>query len=136
MSEAFLALWASTVRTIVPVVVGFFLQLAVTWNLPLDQEFESTLTALLTLLLTTAYYVAVRLFETYISPKLGWLLGYAKSPDSYSTNKPGQHSAAATLPEGLEIGSWTVSHDSDGRAISNVPMDYQEDLDNENKKGN
>ena len=93
MSEAFLALWASIVRTIVPVVVGFFLQLAVTWNLPLDTEFESTLTALLTLLLTTAYYVAVRIFETYISPKLGWLLGYAKSPDSYSADKPGKHVA-------------------------------------------
>ena len=93
MSEAFLALWASIVRTIVPVVVGFFLQLSVTWNLPMDPEFEGTLTALLTLLLTTAYYVAVRLFETYISPKLGWLLGYAKSPDSYSADKPGKHEA-------------------------------------------
>lgn len=93
MSEAFLALWASIVRTIVPGIVGFFLQLAVTWNLPLDPEFEGTLTALLTLLLTTAYYVAVRLFETYISPKLGWLLGYAKSPDSYSADKPGRHEA-------------------------------------------
>ena len=91
MSEAFSALWASIVRTVVPVVVGFFLQLAVTWNLPLDPEFEDTLTALLSLLLTTAYYVAVRLFETYISPKLGWLLGYATSPDSYSADKPGRY---------------------------------------------
>lgn len=88
MSEAFSALWASIVRTIVPVVVGFFLQLAVTWNLPLDPEFEGTLTALLTLLLTTAYYVAVRLFETYISPKLGWLLGYAKAPEKYTADSP------------------------------------------------
>jgi len=93
MNETALALWMSIVRTIVPVIAGFFLQLAFTWNLPIDPEFEGTLTALLTLLLTTAYYVVVRLFETYISPKFGWLLGSSKSPDSYSKEQPGQHEA-------------------------------------------
>ena len=93
MSEAFLALWASTVRTIVPIIVGSVLGWFASVNIPLDPEFEGTLTALLTLLFTTAYYVAVRLFETYISPKIGWLLGYAKSPDSYSADKPGNHVA-------------------------------------------
>ncbi|MFK0082710.1 hypothetical protein [Glutamicibacter sp. NPDC090743] len=93
MSEAFLALWASTVRTIVPIVVGSVLGWFAGANIPLDPEFEGKLTALLTLLFTTAYYVAVRLFETYISPKLGWLLGYAKSPDSYSAEKPNKHIA-------------------------------------------
>ncbi|PRB78226.1 hypothetical protein CQ012_02225 [Arthrobacter sp. MYb214] len=93
MSEAFLALWASTVRTIVPIIVGCVLGWFAGANIPLDTEFEGTLTALLTLLFTTAYYVAVRLFETYISPKLGWLLGYAKSPDSYTADSPAKHLA-------------------------------------------
>ncbi|MGP5391291.1 hypothetical protein [Glutamicibacter arilaitensis] len=93
MSEAFLALWASTVRTIVPIIIGSVLGWFASANIPLDPEFEGKLNALLTLLLTTAYYVAVRLFETYISPKIGWLLGYAKSPDSYSADKPSKHEA-------------------------------------------
>ena len=91
MSEAFLALWASTVRTIVPIIVGSVLGWFAGANISLDPEFEGTLTALITFLFTTSYYVAVRLFETYISPKIGWLLGYAKSPDSYSKDRPGKH---------------------------------------------
>lgn len=93
MSEAFSALWASIVRTVVPIIVGSVLGWFASANLPLDPEFEGALTALITLLLTMAYYVAVRLFETYISPKIGWLLGYAKSPDSYSKGQPGKHEA-------------------------------------------
>lgn len=93
MTETASALWASIVRTIVPLIVGGVLSLAVAINVPLDPEFETLLAALLTALLTALYYVAVRLFETYISPKLGWLLGYAKSPDSYSEDTPGKHIA-------------------------------------------
>lgn len=84
MSQAFAALWASIVRTVVPIVVGAVLGFFASTSIPLDPEFEGLLTTVLTLLLTTAYYVAVRLFETYVSPKIGWLLGWAKSPDSYS----------------------------------------------------
>ena len=93
MSKTFLALWASIVRTIVPIMVGAVLGWLTAANVPVDPDFEGTLTTLLTALLTTAYYVAVRLFETYISPKLGWLLGYAKTPDSYSKDQPGKHEA-------------------------------------------
>lgn len=93
MSETFLALWASIVRTVVPIVVGAVLGWFASANITLDPEFEGQLTALLTTLLTVIYYVAVRLFETYISPKLGWMLGYAKSPDSYSKDEPGKHEA-------------------------------------------
>jgi len=93
MSETFSALWASIVRTIVPIIVGSVLGWFTVLNIPVDPDFEGALTVLLTLLLTTAYYVAVRLFETYISPKLGWLLGYGKSPDSYSKEQPGKHVA-------------------------------------------
>ena len=93
MSNVLSALWASIVRTVVPIVVGAVLGWFASANLPLDPEFEGALTALITLLLTTAYYVAVRLFETYISPKIGWLLGYAKSPDTYSKDQTGKHEA-------------------------------------------
>lgn len=89
MTETASALWASIVRTIVPLIVGGVLSFTVTLNIPLDPEFEKLLTALLTAFLTALYYVAVRLFETYISPKLGWMLGLAKSPSSYSNDKPG-----------------------------------------------
>jgi len=93
MNQAVQALWASIVRTVVPLIVGAVLQLAVTLNVPLDPQFEELLATVLTLAFSVAYYVAVRLFETYISPKLGWLLGYAKSPDSYSEDTPGRHVA-------------------------------------------
>lgn len=93
MSETAAALWASIVRTVVPLIVGSVVSFAVVLNVPLDPEFEKLLAALLTALLTALYYVAVRLFETYISPKLGWLLGYAKSPDSYSEDTAGKHVA-------------------------------------------
>lgn len=85
----------SVVRTIVPLIVNATLATAVVWNIPLDPEFEKNLVTALTLIFTTIYYVAVRLFETYISPKIGWLLGWAKSPDSYSTGNPGKHEADA-----------------------------------------
>ena len=98
MSQAFSALWASIVRTFVPLVVGFFLQLAVTLNIPLDPEFENLLAGVLTLVFTTAYYIAVRLFETYISPKLGWLLGYAKSPDNYTADSPAKYVGNSASP--------------------------------------
>jgi len=93
MSETFLALWASIVRTVVPIVVGAVLGWFASVNISIDPEFEGHLTTLLTALLTVIYYVAVRLFETYISPKVGWLLGYAKTPDSYSKDLPGKHEA-------------------------------------------
>ncbi|UXN31025.1 hypothetical protein [Glutamicibacter sp. M10] len=93
MSDTFSALWASIVRTVVPIIVGSVLGWFTAVNIPVDPEFEGALTVLLTLLLTTAYYVAVRLFETYISPKIGWLLGYAKTPDSYSKDQQGKHEA-------------------------------------------
>lgn len=70
----------SIIRTVVPVIVGFVLGLASTWALPLDPEFEGALTAVLTTGFTALYYVAVRLFEEYVSPRFGWLLGKATPP--------------------------------------------------------
>jgi hypothetical protein len=84
MSNAMSALWASIVRTVVPIVVGAVLAFAVAHNIPLDKEFESLLSIALAAAFTAAYYVVVRLLETYVAPKLGWLLGLAKTPTNYS----------------------------------------------------
>lgn len=91
MSQAVAALWGSIVRTLVPIIVGAVLGFFASSNIQIDPEFENLLSGVLTALFTTLYYVAVRLFETYISPKLGWLLGYAKSPDNYTADSPAKH---------------------------------------------
>ncbi len=75
------ALFDSTVRTIVPIVVGAVIAFAVARGIALDPEFELSLTLALTALFQGIYYIGVRLFETYVSPKFGWLLGLAKAPE-------------------------------------------------------
>lgn len=74
------ALWDSIVRTIVPIAVGAVLSFFITRGIELDPEFEGALFLVITGLLQGAYYIAVRLFEKYVSPKFGWLLGLAKAP--------------------------------------------------------
>lgn len=74
------ALWDSIVRTVVPIVVGAVVTWAVTAGIELDDQLQTTLTVALTGLFTGVYYVIVRLFETYVSPKFGWLLGLARAP--------------------------------------------------------
>lgn len=69
----------SIVRTIVPFLVG----LVVTWlasrGLGLDAEMQGTLTAVITVVVGSAYYSVVRLIEQ-TRPKIGILLGIAKTP--------------------------------------------------------
>lgn len=84
----FFALFASIIRTIVPVIVGTILSWLLTLGIPVDGELRTALAAALTLSLTAIYYVVVRLLETYVTPKLGWLLGLAKSPTSYTAESP------------------------------------------------
>lgn len=74
------ALFDSLVRTVVPLIVGAVISFFITRGIPLDPEFETSLTIALTAGFTGIYYIAVRLFETYLSPKFGWLLGLAKQP--------------------------------------------------------
>ena len=88
MSTAASALWASIVRTIVPIIVGSVIGLAVANGINLDEQFEPLLTATLTAGFTGLYYIAVRLLETYVAPKLGWLLGLAKTPAAYTAESP------------------------------------------------
>ncbi len=90
MNNALTALWASIVRTIVPIIVGAVVAFFVGRGVTLDPEFETLLGSALTLAFSGLYYIAVRLLETYVTPKLGWLLGLAKSPVAYSK---GDHAA-------------------------------------------
>ena len=90
MSTAVSALWASIVRTIVPIVVGAVLAWVTSIGITVDEQFEPLLTASLTGAFSGAYYIVVRLLETYVAPKLGWLLGLAKTPVAYTPESPAE----------------------------------------------
>lgn len=86
--ETFRVLWLSVVRTVVPVVVGAVMGRLVAAEIPVDPEFEANLAFALTAAGSGLYYVGARLLEVYVSPRLGWLLGAATSPDGYSPGAP------------------------------------------------
>lgn len=88
LTAAAAAVWASIVRTLVPMTVGGILGWAATHNLTLDDQAEASLTSFLTILFGGVYFVLARVLETYVAPKFGWLLGLAKSPDGYSKESP------------------------------------------------
>lgn len=85
MSDTLYALWASLVRTIVPLVVGFVVSGFVAAGIELDSEFSGLLANGLTVLLSGLYYTGARLLETYVTPKFGWLLLFPKSPTGYAS---------------------------------------------------
>ena len=79
---------SSIVRTIVPIVVGWLLSLAVVSQLGIS---EDQVTQAVTAVVTAVYYVAARAVEVYVAPRVGALLiglGVA-GPVSY-----GRHEAA------------------------------------------
>lgn len=73
----------SFVRTIVPAIVGAVMSYLVSLGLQVDGQFEAALSAVLFAVFTGLYYLIVRIIEMKF-PGVGILLGYAKSPDSYS----------------------------------------------------
>lgn len=83
---------ASIIRTGVPILMGTLLSLLARINFDLDTEGQEALTTWLTSLFIGAYYLVVRLIEQKV-PAVGWLLGLAKSPDSYSATPAGAHVA-------------------------------------------
>ncbi|PVE94982.1 hypothetical protein [Microbacterium sp. TPD7012] len=80
-------LFDSLVRTFTPIVVGAVLAWFTTAGIALDPEFETALTLAVGGAFAGVYYLAVRLFELYVSPKFGWLLGLAKPP-VYDATEP------------------------------------------------
>lgn len=75
---------AGLIRTVVPALVGAVATWFVSLGLDVGPEAYVGLTAFLGLVFTSLYYAVVRLIEDRV-PQVGWLLGLAKSPDSYST---------------------------------------------------
>lgn len=75
------ALFDSIVRTFTPIIVGAVVGWFVTAGITLDPEFEGALTLVVSGGLSLVYYVGVRLLETYVAPKFGWLLGLARQPE-------------------------------------------------------
>ena len=96
LSTAAAAVWASIARTLVPAIVGQLLGLWAATGLPVDGELEPALTVLLGLVLTGVYYAGVRVLETYVAPRFGWLLGLARTPNGYTPDPP-----SAAKPEPL-----------------------------------
>lgn len=74
---------AGLIRTVVPAIVGALATWLLSFGLDVGPDAYAGLTAFLGLLFTGVYYAVVRLIEDRV-PQAGWLLGLAKSPDSYS----------------------------------------------------
>lgn len=74
----------SIVRTIVPVAVGQIVAYIATLGLVVPGEVENALTVILGFIVTTVWYVVVRFLEQKF-PKLGILLGWAATPDGYTS---------------------------------------------------
>jgi len=63
------------VRTVVPILAGWLITLALKVGVPID---NATAAAAVTAAITVVYAFAARLFEVYVSPRFGWLLGWAR----------------------------------------------------------
>lgn len=73
-------LFDSLIRTYTPWIVGAIIGWLISLQVPLDPDVEVHLTAVLMLVASMLYYFFARVFEIYVSPKIGWILGLAKSP--------------------------------------------------------
>ncbi|WP_432034413.1 hypothetical protein [Streptomyces antibioticus] len=76
-------LYISLLRQGVPAAVGWLVALALRHGLDLD---AAAVTGVLTPVAGFAYYVVFRLAEEHLSPRFGWLLGFARPPQ-YSKGK-------------------------------------------------
>ncbi|MFJ2502538.1 hypothetical protein [Microbacterium sp. NPDC087592] len=74
------ALFDSLVRTYVPWLAGIVIGFLISLGVPLDPEVEVQITIALMGVSSLLYYFLARVFELYVSPKLGWLLGLPKQP--------------------------------------------------------
>jgi len=97
----------SIIRTVVPLLVALVTALLVKAGID-PGPYRELIAQLVGGAVATAYYVAVRVFETYVKPRWGWLLGYAKQPTYDAPAAPSKDSpsgAVATedtvgIPEG------------------------------------
>lgn len=77
----------SIVRTVVPALVGTLIVLAA--RAGLDITGDTTVTELITLAVSGAYYAVVRGLEQ-IRPWFGWLLGWASQPTYKAVRRSGR----------------------------------------------
>lgn len=89
----------SLVRTIVPIIVGAVFTWLASYGIEVPEDGQMGLTAFLFAFFTGIYYLIVRLLEERY-PQVGILLGFAKSPDSYSKG-PGVE--VTSKPAGNEV---------------------------------
>lgn len=78
----------SYIRTVVPVAIGAAISFLALHGLKLDRSTSDAIITAATGILIALYYLLVRLFEQYVSPKFGWLLGVAKKPAYGATTAP------------------------------------------------
>lgn len=70
----------SYIRTFVTLAVGSLVTWLAARGLHLEATAVTGFVTVLTAIVTALYYLVVHTFETHISPKFGWFLGYAKAP--------------------------------------------------------
>lgn len=75
---------ASIIRTIVPIIAGQLIFWGSKLGILADTELTEALEAFIAVVLTAAYYVCVRLLETFVTPKFGILLGMTRAPSGYA----------------------------------------------------
>lgn len=115
MSDAFQAFWASVVRTIVPVIVGAVVGWFTTAGIQIDPQLQIALGTLLTTIASGLYYIIVRLLETYVTPKFGWLLLFPKAPVVYSPT------AATKITDAVTAANDVVKTASDSVEAGDTP---------------
>lgn len=76
----------SYIRTYVPALAGAIIGWAVAAGLPLNEDTESNLTAVLVVAFIALWYATARFLESRF-PAFGWLLGVPKTP-LYVSAKP------------------------------------------------
>lgn len=102
-------LFIGIARTASPMIAGYVISLFAMAGLELSPEQQVQVSFLVFSAISLLYYVLARVCEEYVSPKFGWLLGVAKTPDY-----------TKTLESNKEVGSkkWDVPlvNGDEGRA--------------------
>lgn len=82
-STSFSDVVTSTIRTIVPYLVGLLATWLASRGVDVSEATEASLAGAFTFVVGSIYYVAVRWLESKY-PKVGWLLGSPKKPSYQS----------------------------------------------------
>lgn len=116
MLELLKGLGPSVIRTVVPLLVALF----TSWLVKLGIDpgpYEDLIAQLAGGLVALAYYVAVRVFEMHVAPRLGWLLGLPKQPTYDAPAAPSEQS-----PTGYEATPDTPGI-PEGEPVDVIPAD-------------